>query len=42
MRTIKEELVWLREFGSLEKARTAIDRWITMEDNQRHVHSALG
>jgi transposase InsO family protein len=42
MRTIKEELLWLREFTSLEEARTAIHHWITVEYNERYVHSALG
>jgi len=42
MRTIREELLWLREFRSLEEARTAIAPWITVEYNQRYVHSALG
>jgi len=42
MRTIKEELLWLREFASLEEARTAIHHWITVEDHERDVHSSLG
>jgi transposase InsO family protein len=41
MRTIKEELLWLREFTSLEEARAAIRQWITVDYNQRYVHSAL-
>jgi transposase InsO family protein len=31
MRTIKEELLWLREFTSLEEAREVIRHWITVE-----------
>jgi len=31
MRTIKEELLWFREFGSLEDARAAIDHWVAAE-----------
>ncbi len=42
MRTIKEELLWLRACTSLEEARAAIGHWITVEDHQRDVHSALG
>jgi putative transposase len=42
MRTIKEELLWLREFTSLEEARMAIPHWITVEYNERDVHSSLG
>jgi transposase InsO family protein len=42
MRTIKEELLWLREFTSLEEARTAIHHWTTVEYNERDVHSSLG
>jgi putative transposase len=42
MRTIKEELLWLQEFTSLEQAREAIGHWITVEYNERYVHSALG
>jgi len=46
MRTIarlsKKELLWLREFSSLEEARAAIAPWTTVEYNQRYVHSALG
>jgi transposase InsO family protein len=41
MRTIKEELLWLREFTSLEEAQAAIHQWITVDYNQRYVHSAL-
>jgi putative transposase len=42
MRTIKEELLWPREFTSLEEARDAIAQWIAVDYNQRYVHSALG
>jgi transposase InsO family protein len=42
MRTIKEERLWLREFTSLEEARAAVGHWITVEDNERDVHSSLG
>jgi transposase InsO family protein len=42
MRTIKEELLWLREFRTLEEAKEAIHHWITVEYNQQYVHSSLG
>jgi transposase InsO family protein len=42
MRTIKEELLWLHEFGSLEEAWTAIGRWIEQDYHREYVHSALG
>ena len=42
MRTIKEEVVWLNEFDSLEQAQEKIGRWIETDYNTRYVHSALG
>jgi transposase InsO family protein len=42
MRTIKEEVLWLQEFTSLEQAREVINRWIRVDYNQQYVHSALG
>lgn len=42
MRTIKEELLWLREFTSLEEARVATRRWIEVDYNLHYVHSLLG
>lgn len=42
MRTIKEGLLWLREFTRLEEARVAIRQWIEVKYNQRVVHSSLG
>jgi|YNPNPStandDraft_1061719.scaffolds.fasta_scaffold312521_2 hypothetical protein len=41
MRTIKEELIWLNEFGSLEKARENIRNWIMNDYNRLYVHSSL-
>ncbi|WP_447975619.1 hypothetical protein [Nitrospira sp. Kam-Ns4a] len=35
-------MLWLREFTNLEEARAAIRHWITVEDNERDVHSSLG
>lgn len=42
MRTIKEELIWLNEFGSIEEARERIGKWIEEDYNKRYVHSSLG
>ena len=42
MRTIKEEVLWLQEFTSLEHAREVINRWIRVDYHQLYVHSALG
>ncbi len=41
MRTIKEELLWLNEFGNLKEAGGVIGRWIERDDNRDYVHSAL-
>ena len=42
MRTIKEEIIWLHEFGSFEEARERIGRWIKEDYNRLYVHSELG
>lgn len=42
MRTIKEEVLWLQEFTSLEHAREVMKHWIEVDYNQCYVHSALG
>ncbi|WP_353687075.1 integrase core domain-containing protein [Thermodesulfovibrio sp. 3462-1] len=42
MRTIKEEVIWLNEFGSFEEARERIGRWIEVDYNKLYVHSGLG
>lgn len=42
MRTITDELLWLREFANVEDARSAIRQWITVDYNQHYVHSSLG
>lgn len=41
MRTLKEELLWLREWSSADHIRQALDEWIE-EYNQSYLHSALG
>ncbi|HPO79631.1 MAG TPA: integrase core domain-containing protein [Candidatus Hydrothermia bacterium] len=42
MRTIKEELIWLNEFSSLEEARQKISSWIEIDYNRLYIHSELG
>ncbi len=42
IRTIKEELLWLNEFGSFEEAEARIGVWIAQDYNRLYVHSALG
>jgi len=42
MRTIKEEVIWLNEFETLEEAIAKIGHWIEVDYNKRYVHSALG
>ena len=42
MRTIKEEVLWLYEFNSLQQAQEVMDCWIRVDYHQQYVHSALG
>jgi len=42
MRTIKEEIIWLNEFGSFEEAFEKIGKWIDEDYNKLYVHSELG
>jgi len=42
IRTIKEELLWLNEFGFFEEAEARISVWIEEDYNRLYVHSALG
>lgn len=42
MTTIKDELIWLHEFSSLEEARKKIGKWIEVDYNKFYVHSELG
>jgi transposase InsO family protein len=42
IRTIKEELLWLEEFGSLEEAQEGIGSWIANDYNRCYIHSSLG
>ncbi len=42
IRTIKEEIIWLNEFGSYEEAKEKIGGWIENDYNKRYVHSELG
>jgi len=42
IRTIKEEVLWLNDFGSFEEAGATIAAWIAEDYNRLYVHSALG
>jgi len=42
IRTTKEEVLWLNDFGSFEEARATIGAWIGQDYNRLYVHSALG
>lgn len=41
MRTIKEELIWLRERSSVEELRAAMPSFAT-DYNEHYLHSAIG
>jgi len=41
MRTMKEELLWLREWHGETEIKSALDKWID-EYNESYLHSALG
>ena len=41
MRTIKEEIIWLNEFGSFEEAKEKIGKWIEEDYNRLYMHSKL-
>jgi transposase InsO family protein len=41
MRTMKEELLWLREWNSIEQVKTALTKWVK-EYNESYLHSAHG
>ncbi len=42
MRTIKEEVVWINEFGNFQEAYESLGNWIEFDYNNLYVHSALG
>lgn len=42
IRTIKEEVIWLNEFETLEEAKKMIGEWIKHDYNKEYVHSTLG
>ena len=42
MRTVKEEVIWLNEFETLEEAIRKIGNWIELDYNKLYVHSELG
>ncbi len=39
MRTIKEEVIWINEFTSLEEAQEVIGQWIEEDYNQFYPYS---
>ncbi len=41
IRTVKEELCWLREWSSVEELRTAVEKFVEYF-NENYLHSALG
>jgi len=41
MRTIKEEVLWLEEFDSFDRAQQKVDHWIRHDYNQLYPHSVL-
>ena len=42
IRTAKEEIIWLNEFGSLQEAIEKVSSWIEVDYNQKYPHSVLG
>lgn len=42
VRTIKEEVLWLNEFSSLEEAKEKMGHWINVDYNKLYPHSKLG
>jgi len=41
IRTLKEEVIWVREFGGLDEARAAVEEFVRFY-NGEYPHSALG
>ena len=42
IRTIKEEVIWINEFGSVKEGEEKIGRWIEVDYNKLYVHSEFG
>jgi transposase InsO family protein len=42
IQTIKQELIWVNDFASLEEARAKFDHWVTVDYNRLYLHSRLG
>lgn len=42
IRTTKEEIIWLNEFGSGQEAIEKVSSWIEMDYNREYPHSVLG
>lgn len=41
MRTIKEEVLWINEFSSLEQAKEKLEKWFKEDYNKYYIHSTL-
>jgi transposase InsO family protein len=42
IQTIKQELIWVNEFRSLEEAWDKFNHWVTVDYNRLYLHSKLG
>lgn len=42
IRTIKEEVIWLNDFETLEETQAKIGKWIANDYNRLYLHSGLG
>jgi len=42
MGTIKQEVIWINELGSVKEGEEKIGRWIEVDYNKLYVHSELG
>jgi putative transposase len=42
IQTIKQELIWVNEFGGYEEAREKFEQWVTRDYNQLYLYEKLG
>lgn len=42
IQTIKQELIWVNEFGGYEEARDKFERWVARDYNQLYLYKKLG
>jgi hypothetical protein len=40
IRTIKEEVIWVNEFETLEESKEKIGKWVEIDYNKNYVHSS--